>query len=230
MELINLGTGSKGNCYILKFECGNILLDAGVSLEKIIKNINLNDIDFAFISHEHLDHSRYAHNLAVRGVEILQGGIIQEFHKNAFKTQKNAKYTAFTFPVEHNGCKNSGLVLKTDKECILFITDFSICKFDLSCFVFTSVIVECNYYEPMMYQALKGKNNKKFRNQVKAHMGLEGLKVFLDSLNLKKCECIYLAHNSIGVGNPIIAASVIRDRYKVKVGSLVNEGGINFYE
>lgn len=56
MELKVIGTGSTGNCYILKHKTDMLLLDAGVSKDKILKAIDFNTavIDGVLVSHQHL--------------------------------------------------------------------------------------------------------------------------------------------------------------------------------
>ena len=47
-----LTTGSKGNSVLLE----NILIDAGLTKKKLLQLIDLEDIQYAFISHKHSDH------------------------------------------------------------------------------------------------------------------------------------------------------------------------------
>lgn len=57
----SLASGSSGNCYLIKSDNTNLLLDAGIS-NKAIKaglealGISLRDIDGIFITHDHIDH------------------------------------------------------------------------------------------------------------------------------------------------------------------------------
>lgn len=61
MRVINLGSGSKGNCSFIRAGETRILLDAGFSLVEIEKRLELigekaEDIDAILITHEHTDH------------------------------------------------------------------------------------------------------------------------------------------------------------------------------
>ena len=57
----SLASGSSGNCYLIKSDNTNLLLDAGIS-NRAIKGgleslgISLRDIDGIFITHDHIDH------------------------------------------------------------------------------------------------------------------------------------------------------------------------------
>ena len=65
-----LATGSTGNCYLVNLGGGWVILDAGISVDNIVSEVNLNDVDFCFISKQHKEHSRSFDKLAFRGVKI----------------------------------------------------------------------------------------------------------------------------------------------------------------
>ena len=57
----SLASGSSGNCYLIKSDNTNLLLDAGISCKAIQAGleslgISLKDIDAVFITHDHIDH------------------------------------------------------------------------------------------------------------------------------------------------------------------------------
>jgi len=57
MEIQCFGSGSSGNSYLIKHNGNYILLDAGVNVKKITKQISypkLTGINAVLISHEHL--------------------------------------------------------------------------------------------------------------------------------------------------------------------------------
>lgn len=62
MQIVSLGSGSKGNSTYIEINDKHILVDAGLSMKKINQRlmievgIDLDDIDLIFISHEHSDH------------------------------------------------------------------------------------------------------------------------------------------------------------------------------
>lgn len=223
-----LATGSSGNCYLVNLGSGYFLLDCGVTLSVITKAINLNGIDFCFVSHKHKDHSFLLETLARRGVKIFAPKVIQETNKNALLALFGGKYEVFTFDVQHGECPNSGIIIKdkTSNECLLYATDFNLCYADLSDFAFTRIIVECNYLE----DRLKGRElDFKEQRQINTHMGLEGLQIFLDSLKLYSCKEIILCHMSQGLGDRVIMGATIYARYRIKTGVCCKLGGIDYY-
>ena len=225
-ELKCLATGSSGNCYILKQDSSCFLLDAGISKNEIDKHINFNDVDMIFISHEHKDHSKSYDDLLKTRVPIITGFTNQEF-KLGFR---NSKCIAIQFPILHGKCNNNAVILQTKNELTLYATDFNICEYDLSKYKFTRIIVECNFIEEKIEEALKnGMEEIKAKRQINTHMGLKGLQIFLDSLDLSKCEEVYLVHNSKDYGNTILMGATISQKYHKRVGVCKQYGGIDFY-
>ena len=56
MILKCIGTGSKGNCYILSSGKESLVIEAGVPYEKILRGLNYNikDVVGVVVSHSHL--------------------------------------------------------------------------------------------------------------------------------------------------------------------------------
>lgn len=231
MELTCYGTGSTGNCYIADLNGVKIMLDAGVSLNKI--PVNLNNLSLAFVSHDHKDHSLEALNLASKGVQVLRHKLNQGFVKTPlwlkFGVDKQELVDLFTFDVKHGDEYCAGLIIKTKTEQVLYITDFTVCKYSFSSIKFTDVILECNYDDESMEEALKKDNCFKYKRQFNTHMSTNGLIRYLSKLDLSNCNCIYLIHNSVGVGDPVKAATLISCKFNKKVGVCLQRGGIDYY-
>ncbi len=77
MKICSLSSGSDGNCVLVRSECTNILIDAGISGKKIIERlsdlgISPDDIDALLVTHEHTDHIKSVGVLARKpGVQIF---------------------------------------------------------------------------------------------------------------------------------------------------------------
>ena len=228
MKIKSLGSGSTGNCYLVEQDGITYILDAGVDFKKIISNINLNKVDFAFISHEHMDHSLNQEKLVLRGVKVIEGRNTQVFSKNENLSQFYPNMSIFTFPIEHGECQNAGLIVKTKNECLLYCTDFNICKYDLSDFKFTHIIVECNYQEDLMQRA---PTDYKRLRQINTHMGFEGLKIFMQHLDISNVEWILLVHLSTEaelIDRDTLGLKAKLEWHK-KIGVARKMGGIDWY-
>lgn len=218
MEFKCLCTGSTGNCYLVNLGGNSYILDAGCSkIENITKEINLNNVKFAFISHIHKDHSRLVDKLLKRGVNLILGYSVEDF----VEVEDNV----YVFPVKHGDCKCGAIVIQHDNECILYATDFNLCEYDLSVFKFTSIIVECNFIESTANQM----EDFKVRRQINTHMGLNGLQIFLNSLDLSQCKEIYLCHMSQDLGDRTIMGATIYSKYRKPTAVCRQYGGVDWY-
>ena len=215
-----IATGSTGNCYLINLGGGYIILDLGVGLNEITKHVNFNDVIFACVSHSHKDHSKSIEALKEkRIIKVFYGGDNTKLIKNKYK-----EHLIYQVPIEHGECINNAFIIQYQNECILYATDFNICKYNLNQFKFTQVIVECNFIESMI-KAIDFKEKR----QINTHMGLDGLKNFLNTLDLSECKEIDLIHMSQGYGNQIIMGSVIAQKYKIRTGVCLQWGGVKYY-
>ena len=76
----SLASGSSGNCYLIKSDNTNLLLDAGISCKAIQAGleslgISLKDIDGIFITHDHIDHIKGIKTLLKADPQGLQPGL-----------------------------------------------------------------------------------------------------------------------------------------------------------
>ncbi len=230
MEIKCLGSGSSGNTYIVRQEGITYLLDAGVDFKKINANVNLNNLDFAFISHEHKDHSLNLEKLEQRRVQTIYGKLIEEFEKKPVRAKNGQNIKCFVFPIKHGECKNAGIIVETANESLLYVTDFNICEYNLKKFKFTTIMVECNYDEALMKNAPE---DYKHLRQINTHMGIEGLKTFIDkALDLEPVQEIILIHLSTEA--PLIDREILALKAKAawrgkKIGICKQRGGIDWY-
>ena len=214
-----LATGSSGNCYLVNLGGGSIILDAGIPMLKIADCINMNEVIFACISHQHQDHKKSMGELLKRRVQVFYGGNNEQVMINNFKGHK-----IIQIPINHGDTINNAFVIIYEDECILYATDFNLCEYDLTPFKFTRVIVECNYIESMIKI-----DDIKAKRQINTHMGLDGLKIFLSKLDLSKCYEIDLVHQSQQFGSGVIMGSSIYAKYKIRTGVCKKNGGVAYY-
>jgi ribonuclease BN (tRNA processing enzyme) len=222
-----LGTGSIGNCYLIWTNKSKILLDAGVRFQQILEKTNLSDIDFAFISHKHKDHSLNQEKLISRGVNVIDGSVSSLWRKNLNlgKFQGNV----YTFGVSHGETICNGCIIEDEIDTILYITDFNLCTWNLSHFKFTSIILECNYCESMVSQELID-SDLKIKRQINTHMGLNGLITFLKTLDLSQCKEIILTHKSTDTRlyNELEVSHRVFSEFLIPVGICQHKGGIEW--
>ena len=74
MIIQTIGSGSDGNCYLLKGSSpAYLLLDAGISFKQMQKAIKFQTtkIKGVLITHEHLDHAGYIKDYIKNGLDII---------------------------------------------------------------------------------------------------------------------------------------------------------------
>lgn len=73
VKIAVVGTGSKGNAYLVQVGDSKILLDAGMPAAKVRKfnNNKIADIDAFFITHTHDDHCKYIDDYLKMGIRFI---------------------------------------------------------------------------------------------------------------------------------------------------------------
>lgn len=201
MKLSVLGTGSKGNCYLVEADGETLILDAGLNVRQIVLGIeNPAKVAGCLVTHEHGDHAHSAVNLIKRGIKVmmsrgtaeaikadgLDGVIIAEplkvIHMGAFRVMP--------FGVEHDAAEPMGFLISRGKECAVYITDTYYCKY-----TFPGVnywIVECNFCEELVRE----EDEVLRKRLIQSHMSLRRLKDLLAANDLSTAKKIILVHLS----------------------------------
>lgn len=164
MKLTCIGTGSKGNSWLVQTENNNILLDAGVKPSKIrdVTNLQITDIDYVLLSHEHKDHSKYAKELCeIYGVYVLcsEGTAKKIKPKKRYNTHWNGwdlvnGDTISRFDVTHDALEPIGFKLTADNKTLIYIPDTGeVPNIDLKTQTDKTVVLcEANYTEKKLFE------------------------------------------------------------------------------
>jgi len=212
-----IGSSSKGNSFLVSNKNTSILLDAGMSFQKIQKacGYNMSDIDACLITHEHKDHTRSLKKIADSAVDCyMTHGTINELKLmgHRIKSMAHGKpveikpgIIAESFPVTHDAADPCGFLIQDyneDKKFkLLYATDTGLTPEvypDL-----THIIIECNYIDSMLYDS-------DFINaeRVKStHLGLRQLLVWLKNIvamGAESLEEVILCHISSHHCDPLL--------------------------
>lgn len=212
MKVTVVGTGSKGNCYILEENGRALLIECGVPFKDIqaALNFDLLKVDACIISHEHKDHCKAVKQVAGAGIPIYAThGTFEAMqlpvdmrHRNLIaddiswrKTGKT--FDVFAFSVEHDAKDPCGFIVATEKHQILFITDTYKVKWNLSGVDFDLIMIEANYDEDM----IQGKSDIVNKRRLRSHFSIQNAIDYLGKLDLSETKQIMLTHLSDGVSD-----------------------------
>lgn len=217
MKIECLGSGSKGNCYIVTMENGDIiLLEAGVPYKEIKKALGfrLLDVKMVLLTHEHGDHTIAVHDMIEDGLHIYASkgtleelGILGIRRVHEFKNINNNKYIIKGFKAQHNAQEPLMFTIadKQTRESLVFITDSAYTNFVFN--GFTYYLVECNYIQEYVDETLE----KGIYTNPVGHMSLENNIEMFKRTDLSKCQQIILVHISDTNGDPIHMVKEVRE-------------------
>lgn len=207
MTLTVLSTGSKANCYLLDNGVETLILDAGVPYGTIARRaVSGHEIAGCLITHEHLDHSRSAKDLLMRGISCyMSDGTANAIRAHGAQTVKSKKlfsvgntYKVLAFDTQHDSEEPLGFLIKSipTNENLIYVTDTYYMKYKFDNIDYW--IVECNYSdEELIRQVETGRINSILYDRLQhSHMSLKRLKQTLSANDLTTVKKIVLVHLS----------------------------------
>ena len=209
MELQIIGTGSKGNSYILGNKDEALLIECGVNINDIKKalDFDLSKVVGCIVTHEHQDHCKSIIDIMKLGIKVYTGAktyvALDAFnhHKaNVIASKKNfqiGNFNIMAFDVMHDAAEPLGfLISHPDCGKVLFLTDTYYCKYTFP--GLNNIIIEANYSKEVIDRKFGVDSGKEFlRNRIlKSHFSLANCKDMLSANDLSKVNNIVLIHLS----------------------------------
>lgn len=209
MILDIIGTGSKGNSYILRNDKEALLIECGVNIKDIKQalNFDLSKVVGAICTHEHMDHSKSIWDVMKLGINVysslgtLKSRFVDEQSRaKAVKSQQSftvGNFNILPFDVMHDAKEPLGFLIE-HPECgkVLFLTDTYYCKYTFP--GLNNIIIEANYSKAIIDRKFGPESGKEFlRNRIlQSHFSLENCKDMLSVNDLSKVNNIVLIHLS----------------------------------
>lgn len=239
LQIICIGSGSGGNCYLLGKGQEYVMVECGLPFKVIIGRMNdygisIDQVKAVVVSHSHKDHS-----LALADFECLNIPTFCPYKEsNTLGSGSPFKLTewlkAVAFEVTHDVACYGFVFLTQDKESVLFVTDTRYIESKYFNFRFNYIMIECNHIrkqlEAIMDKALlEGNESKvfKFKRQASYHLSLAGVKKTLSKMDLTDTKAIFLLHLSKECCNDALIKQEIAEKFKKRTFVCYQEGRIN---
>ncbi|MBR2618624.1 MAG: MBL fold metallo-hydrolase [Paludibacteraceae bacterium] len=212
MELIVLGSSSKGNCYLFKAgskakeEC--LVLEAGIPFTAVKKalNFNLNSVVGVLCSHRHGDHAKYLHKFAETGITCYANAdVIESMPDSAKPLCKEIKsmhgykvggYKVFVLPMNHDVPCHGFVIEHAEMGRVFFATDTFAIKYRVADINY--YMIEANYNDEVLDENIaSGKTHGVMRDRLlQSHMEASMTATFLTKCDLKRTKQVMLLHLS----------------------------------
>jgi len=214
MEFISFYSGSSGNLYQLKGNSGNLLIEAGVPINKIKKALDfkLSGVSACLISHQHLDHAKAVHGIAKAGVdcymlkETAQALKFEGHRLRVIEPLRQFKVSGFSvlpIPINHEDVRTGervpgvGFLISDGVDKLFFYIDSFYCKYRFS--GLSIIALGVNYSKQTLDPDL---NTARKKRLYRSHMSLENAIKLLKANDLSKVREIHLLHLSKDNADP----------------------------
>lgn len=209
MNLKVIGSGSKGNAYLLESPTGTLLLECGIKFKDIQKalNFNLSKVRGCLISHEHQDHCKVAKDVIKAGIDIYtqtetaqQIGLYKSHRMNIISHGQQfyvGDFIILPLEAQHDvPCLAFLIQYRPTGEKILFATDTFYLKHRFNGLNY--ILIESNYCKDTLDANIEaGYIPPEMKNRLlTSHFSLEHVKEFLKANDLSKVRKIILLHLS----------------------------------
>lgn len=241
MKLKVIGSGSKGNAYLLENEEEALLIECGVKISEIKKAIdfNVSKIVGCILTHEHLDHSKSVEEVAKLGINVFSGAKThQHCNIDSYSRAINISskesvqiggFKVMAFDVKHDAAEPLGFLI-SHKDCgkTLFLTDTYYCKYTFP--GLNNIIIEANYSRAIIDKKYGPDSEMEFlRNRIlKSHFSLENCMKMLTANDLREVNNIVLIHLSDTNSNEIQFQKEVEELTNKNVSVAFNGMEIDF--
>lgn len=209
IKIKSFGSSSKGNGYLIDDGQTQLLIECGIKLDKVKKEMNFDFSKVAgcFITHEHKDHCGYveqlikqtpvdvyatAGTLSMLNIDLYrQHALIMNYPK------KVGTWKVTPFEINHDVVEPCGFIFENQVgEKLLFVTDTYYVKYRFK--EITHLMVEMNYSKEIIKKNVSQEHyNKVLKSRViESHFEMENSLKFIESNMSNKLKEVWLLHLS----------------------------------
>ena len=204
MRFEALASSSSGNAYIVSDQDTRILLECGVSHNKLQKlsGFKLSEFQACLVSHEHKDHAKSVAELISRGMEVyMSQGTAEALETDGVTLIENMEQfnvgslDIVPFTTFHDAAEPLGFLVKSrvDGDVLAFATDTVNLRYKFP--GLNILAIEANYDKQILERCERIPEKVRYRI-TNAHMEIDTLCDYLRSLDLSQCREIHLLHLS----------------------------------
>ena len=199
MRLITVGTGSSGNCHLLKRDNDRyVALDCGCKWKDVLVGCGFRpiDIEFALVTHSHSDHSRYVGDFVKSGIDVLS---VNDVETKKVHQKGEVKFVAFEVPHDID-CY--GYLIRVDGRTIVYMTDFGYCRWTFKSWNVDTFIIACNY------NIIPDAEEANYAHVVLGHSSLETVKDILEVNKSDSLKNVVLCHTSSSADTELMISEI----------------------
>ena len=219
MKLTVLNSGSSGNGYVLEGRNSALIIECGVPPKELFKltSLPISKVSGCLVSHEHIDHAKYAERYAQLGLRIFAStGTINALSEKKERSgrflpdwkfsrliplaiHRIGEWVIYPFDIVHDAAEPLGFIIE-HRECgrILFLTDTSFCKYNFQDMNLDHIMIEANYDDGLLndniasgvVDASRGERTRK------THLSIRQACDLIKSLQTADLKTIILIHLS----------------------------------
>ena len=204
MKFEALASSSAGNAYVVSDEETHILLECGISHNKLQKlsGFSLSEFKACLVSHEHKDHAKAVEELISRGMVVyMSPGTAEALETEGAELIENMEQfnvgslDIVPFTTFHDAREPLGFLIKSrvDGDVLAFATDTVNLRYKFP--GLNILAIEANYDKNILERCVKMPEKVRYRI-ANAHMEIDTLCDYLRSLDLRECREIHLLHLS----------------------------------
>ena len=240
IKFICLASGSSGNCYYLGTDKHGILIDAGIGIRTIKKelkeiNVSLSNVCAVFITHDHADHIKAVghlgekYNIPVYSTKEIHEGINKSYcmteklstsvhYINKDEPMKIDEFKISAFEVPHDGTDNVGYCIEIGDKIFSFLTDLGHITETAAHYICKAnyLILEANYDLEMLRMGPYPKYLKERISGPNGHMSNTDTAEFLAENINENLKYIWLCHLSKDNNHPELAYKTVEWKLKSK--------------
>ena len=207
MQLDTVGSGSKGNCYLLHNDVECLILEAGIPLKVVKKALNfrMDTVKGVLVSHEHGDHAEYVKEFQKLAIPVYASSGTAAHFQSQTGIKKISElvpvhignFTMIPFQVEHDASEPFGFhITHPDMGTLLFATDCARIPYTFS--DIDHFLIECNYLEDVILQNCNNHllSVRLMERIQQSHMSMTGCADFLKSSGGANAQNLILCHLS----------------------------------